>query len=251
MSDLLTTRELQELLCVDRKTIYRMLKDGRLPAVRVGGQWRFQRETIQAWLSDPNLVEKAATTANDKPPSAEILPLDCFKSVQDVFAEALEIGAVTTNLAGEILIAPSHSCEFCDLILASEEGRRRCMASWARLNQAAPSPHIERCHAGLCYARGRVEVGGDFLGMVFAGQFVTAVQEREQLISRSGTLAREYHIPAPQLRAAAHAIPVIEPTRADKVLHLLGKLAATLSGIGERRLELLTRLRQVARLSAV
>ena len=37
---LLTTRELEELLQLDRVTIYRMVKDGELPALRVGGQWR-------------------------------------------------------------------------------------------------------------------------------------------------------------------------------------------------------------------
>ena len=47
---LLTTRELEELLQLDRVTIYRMVKDGEIPALRVGGQWRFSSEAIDAWL---------------------------------------------------------------------------------------------------------------------------------------------------------------------------------------------------------
>ena len=50
MDDLLTTRQLTDLLQLDRTTIYRMLNDGRLPAVRVGGQWRFSRQAIEALM---------------------------------------------------------------------------------------------------------------------------------------------------------------------------------------------------------
>ena len=37
-SEFLTTRQLQEILHVDRTTIYRMADDGRVPAVKVGSQ---------------------------------------------------------------------------------------------------------------------------------------------------------------------------------------------------------------------
>ncbi|MGD8518216.1 MAG: helix-turn-helix domain-containing protein, partial [Anaerolineae bacterium] len=49
---LLTTRQLQELLQVDRITIYRMLDDGRLEGFKVGGQWRFSRQAIDQWLEE-------------------------------------------------------------------------------------------------------------------------------------------------------------------------------------------------------
>lgn len=52
MDDLLTTRQLQELLQVDRITIYRMLNDGRLQGFKVGGQWRFSRQAVELWLRD-------------------------------------------------------------------------------------------------------------------------------------------------------------------------------------------------------
>ena len=47
---LLTTRELVDMLQLDRVTIYKMVKDGELPSLRVGGQWRFSEEAIGAWL---------------------------------------------------------------------------------------------------------------------------------------------------------------------------------------------------------
>ena len=40
MSEMLTAKDMQALLHVDRSTIYRMAESGRLPAIKVGRQWR-------------------------------------------------------------------------------------------------------------------------------------------------------------------------------------------------------------------
>ena len=37
-------------LAVTPRTVYRLLKERRLPAYRVGGQWRFKLEMIEAWM---------------------------------------------------------------------------------------------------------------------------------------------------------------------------------------------------------
>ncbi len=46
----LTVNELSEYLKLDRMTIYKMLKAGQIPAFRIGYQWRFFREDIDAWI---------------------------------------------------------------------------------------------------------------------------------------------------------------------------------------------------------
>ncbi len=46
--------EVAQLLCLSRRTIYRMIRDGRLPAVRLGaGPWRISRETLLLLLPSP------------------------------------------------------------------------------------------------------------------------------------------------------------------------------------------------------
>ncbi len=50
--DILTIRQLAEYLMVSEKTVYRMLDRNELPAVRVGAQWRFRKQDIDAWLSE-------------------------------------------------------------------------------------------------------------------------------------------------------------------------------------------------------
>ncbi len=44
-----TIRELSEHLRVHPTTIYRLLRQGRLPGFRVGSNWRFSREAIEQW----------------------------------------------------------------------------------------------------------------------------------------------------------------------------------------------------------
>jgi len=46
--------EVAQILCLSRRTIYRMIRDGRLPAVRLGaGPWRISRDTLLMLLPLP------------------------------------------------------------------------------------------------------------------------------------------------------------------------------------------------------
>jgi excisionase family DNA binding protein len=45
----LTTRELATYLHIHRTTIHRLLKKGELPGFKLGGDWRFNLEAIDAW----------------------------------------------------------------------------------------------------------------------------------------------------------------------------------------------------------
>ena len=46
----LTTEEVLEYLQVNLRTVYRLIKSKSIPAVRVGRQWRFKKQDIDAWL---------------------------------------------------------------------------------------------------------------------------------------------------------------------------------------------------------
>jgi nitrogen PTS system EIIA component len=48
----LTTEEVLEYLQVNLRTVYRLIKAGKIPAVRVGRQWRFRKRDIDAWLDE-------------------------------------------------------------------------------------------------------------------------------------------------------------------------------------------------------
>jgi excisionase family DNA binding protein len=48
-SKVMTVKELSGYLKVHPSTIYRQLKRGRLPAFKVGSDWRFNIESIDSW----------------------------------------------------------------------------------------------------------------------------------------------------------------------------------------------------------
>jgi excisionase family DNA binding protein len=47
---LLTPEQVAKYLNVDRFTVYRLVAQKQLPAFKVGGQWRFKRKMLEAWL---------------------------------------------------------------------------------------------------------------------------------------------------------------------------------------------------------
>lgn len=46
----LTTEEVLGYLNTTPGTIYRLIRSGELPAVRIGRQWRFRRSDLDAWV---------------------------------------------------------------------------------------------------------------------------------------------------------------------------------------------------------
>jgi excisionase family DNA binding protein len=49
-SEVMTTEEVIAFLRVNTRTLYRLIRAGNFPAVRVGRQWRFRRSDLEAWL---------------------------------------------------------------------------------------------------------------------------------------------------------------------------------------------------------
>lgn len=50
--EILTLPEVATLLKVADKTVYTMAQRGRLPAFKVGGQWRFKRVDLDQWIEE-------------------------------------------------------------------------------------------------------------------------------------------------------------------------------------------------------
>ena len=59
-SDLLTVKEVAELLRVSQPTVLRMIADGELRAIRVRNQWRIRRSDLDAYL------QRGGSTGGDR-----------------------------------------------------------------------------------------------------------------------------------------------------------------------------------------
>ena len=79
MTELMTVQELADYLRVTEKTIYRLLKRGKIPATKVGRQWRFKKTVIDEWLQ-----------RNPAGAKATILIVDDEEIIRSLFTETLE-----------------------------------------------------------------------------------------------------------------------------------------------------------------
>jgi excisionase family DNA binding protein len=46
----LTTEEAAQLLKIHRDNVRRLIREGKLPSVKVGGQYRLRRKDLEEWL---------------------------------------------------------------------------------------------------------------------------------------------------------------------------------------------------------
>ena len=50
--EVLTLKELCDLLRVHPSTVYKLLREGKIPSFRIGSEWRFRRDVILQWMSE-------------------------------------------------------------------------------------------------------------------------------------------------------------------------------------------------------
>ncbi len=173
MAEYLTTKQLQDLLKIDRITVYRMLNDGRLKGVKIGKQWRFPQNEIDRFMGE----QKDSSDT----PSSEVdltdFPSDCVQRVQEIFAGIIGIGAITVTLRGEGLTEATYSNPFCKLMHANPSAREACQASWRKIAlQSTGNPSFQVCHAGLCYQRAMINLEEQPTAWLVAGQFYLSPQ---------------------------------------------------------------------------
>jgi excisionase family DNA binding protein len=47
---IMTLREVAQYLGLHAMTVYKLTREGRMPAAKIGGQWRFKRDVLDQWL---------------------------------------------------------------------------------------------------------------------------------------------------------------------------------------------------------
>ncbi len=108
----LTTEEVLEYLQVNLRTVYRLIKAGKIPAVRVGRQWRFRKRDIDAWLDSqrsrtPEPVTAAshvhgaaaAAAVATRDARQRVLDVDDEASIRDLLAKTLALAEYEVDTA--------------------------------------------------------------------------------------------------------------------------------------------------------
>ena len=262
MTEMLTAKEMQDLLQVDRSTIYRMAEAGQLPAVKVGKQWRFPGDLVEGWLKNqtvsathPAHEDLRGLASLGTPPAANgdfaaMLPLDCVQLIQDAFAEALDVMLVVTGLDGQPITQVSNPCILYEVLAKTEHGHAMCHETWRELAQVpALEPRFTPGFAGLLCARALVRMGDQLKASVIV--FGVAPGDWPPAPGDTQELAASLNIPAETLDQAFQDVFTLTPEDRRTVLVTIQRIADILAHIGDERMTLLGRLSDIARLSTV
>ena len=103
----LTTEEVLEYLQVNLRTVYRLIKAGKIPAVRVGRQWRFRKREIDAWLDSqrprggagPVPAAPALPRAATGLSRPRVLVVDDEASIRDLLAKTLALAEYDVDVS--------------------------------------------------------------------------------------------------------------------------------------------------------
>ncbi|MGB9713300.1 MAG: helix-turn-helix domain-containing protein [Dissulfurimicrobium sp.] len=57
--DVLTIEELSAYLKISKSTLYKLVREGKVPCQKIGRHWRFRKEAIDRWLEDQPVVPSA------------------------------------------------------------------------------------------------------------------------------------------------------------------------------------------------
>jgi len=112
--NILTIREVADLLKINEKTVYKLAAAAKIPGMKVGGSWRFDRATITLWLKNQTAADIAANDGADvaSEPSAETpLPNAHYSPQQGTFFAH----RITLEGTGEDALAQSLSTARVDM----------------------------------------------------------------------------------------------------------------------------------------
>jgi excisionase family DNA binding protein len=53
--EILTVKEVSELLKLHESTVYKMIREGRIPVFMIGAEWRFLKDQIVHWMAEQTI----------------------------------------------------------------------------------------------------------------------------------------------------------------------------------------------------
>lgn len=245
MDDFLTARQVQNILRVDRITVYRMLKDGRLKGLKIGQQWRFARQDVE------RLINRAISQSESaRSETGNGFPTHCIQTIQDLFSDVSGISALVIDVNGEPVTNISHPCAFCQNIMQSLSGQKACRDFWKELARQKPEENaLVTCHAGLQYITAPIQVEEELISYFLAGEIYWQQPDLGEESERISQLAMDNNLKAASLQQTARTIPVIEPHRQARVMSWPAQAAKAMQSILRERTGFMERLKQIANLT--
>jgi len=249
MDTLYTVRQVQDLLKVDRITIYRMLQDGRLKGIKIGQQWRFPTTEVERLLSgDVNDgVMSAIPTSPDNG-----FPTHCVQTIQNLFSEISQLSALVVDMDGEPLTNISHPTPLQNLLGSNSAAMSAWKTDWKAFASASSARSMVFVdHCGFSYSVAPITTQSEQVGAFITGPFYWQNPDRYEEAERIHHLASSYHLDAAKVQEAFVSIPVIPADRRAQVE--VGPKAASqaVQSILLERTGFIQRLQKIANLTQI
>lgn len=248
---LLTTRQVQEIFRVDRSTIYRMAEDGRLPAVKVGRQWRFPSEHLESLLGQPNgegTPSSSGAAAAGPVALSTILPGDTAQAIADLAADLFGVMAVVTDMQGVALTSVANPCGYFSAVFHSVYTADRCSEGWRRLGEEIDlEPRFLPSHLGFLCARSFIRIGTNLAGMVIVGG--VAPEEWPPDDAEIAVVAAETGTAEDTIREHIEEVYWIDQAHQDWIVRNLSRVSDLVSHLADGRGRLIQKLEAIAALA--
>lgn len=114
---MMTVDEVADYLRVTKKTIYRLLVRGKIPATKVGNQWRFSRKAIDRWLQKSSVESRANVLVVDDEEVVRLL----FKTTLEELGHRV-VGAEAAAEGLELVKKEDFDLVFLDLKMPGIDG---------------------------------------------------------------------------------------------------------------------------------
>jgi len=240
----LTTKDLQNLIRVDKSTIYRMAEDGRIPAVKVGRQWRFPETAVREMLGQaPVRLEPSA----EQRTLLASLDGDVTQAVADLAARTFDAMVVITGMGGQPMTEVSNPCGLFSAVASEPKVLPKCIDTWAHYG-AVPdlTPAFRSSQFGFLCARTFIRVGNELLGMVIVGGIAPDVWPPSAPAIEA--TASGFGVDAQLLADHINEVFDLDAVGKARILDLLPQFGVLLSRMAESSSSLVGRLDAIASL---
>ncbi len=252
MGKMLTAKDVQELLDVDRSTIYRMAESGRLPSIKVGRQWRFPADQVEEWLvaQSAPVVSPLSLNNRDDDDLLSKLPVECVQLIQDTFAKALGVMVIITDMDGRPVTELSNPCGLFEALSNTPVLWQRCIDHWRDMAvDLSLEPRFEEGYLGLLCSRAYIRIGATLQGMVFVGGI--APDDWPPSPEKIREIAADLDVDFSLFTNHVEDIYMMDEAEQAHVLSLIQPVADVVSHILNERIVLMRKLDQISRITAV
>jgi two-component system, LytTR family, sensor kinase len=158
---------------------------------------------------------------------ADFVDLDLLQRLQDTFAEAMGVAAVTVDRQGKPITRTSNFCKVCQMIRSTPVGLARCQrcdAEGGRIAHVQQKPFAYKCAGGFLDAAAPLIIDGQYVGCILCGQVIPADDPEtfiEDIMARNVPLG----LPPDELEAELRKIEPLPRERFKAAVEMLSLTA--------------------------